>query len=496
MLFCAAGKTEIFFEILKRNPGRSLIILNQIDLLDQTEKRIKAALPDSKINIFCGSRKKDKGDAAVTLGTIQSILNKENLDYSQIILDEVHAVNWEDQNNYYSKLLNKFSSAKVFGFTATPFRNNGLIYGPGKFFSKITYEKSIKEGIAEGWLVPPILKGSEFRFDTSNLRTVLGDFDKKDIEKLVKDSSKQVRDAYLKTMDRKKIIWFCSSIEHAEAVRLQIPEEATTLHSKLNKKDRAENKKKFETTNCRHLVFVTVIAQGYDYPALDAVVILRPTRSATLYIQVAGRALRLCEGKKDALILDYGRVIESLGPLDNPIILEPAKRKKGDPPLEAPSKQCPGCFLIIPLQSLECPECKFKFKKNETVLSSRPEESRAIISSSGDGESPEIRVNIFKIIISDHVTMKGHPCYKVEYFSNLIYSKTEYIMKWNNKVLLKRLEYFQDFGLSYQSKMPQELKLKPTLNIIFENTKYGLSVKGIERVGHRDTDSNVAKSAG
>ncbi|KPC92159.1 DEAD/DEAH box helicase, partial [Streptomyces sp. NRRL F-6602] len=51
-------------------------------------------------------------------------------------------------------------------------------------------------------------------------------------------------------------------------------------------------------TNCM------VLTEGFDAPWTSCAVIARPTKSAGLYCQMAGRALRLWEGKKDALLLD------------------------------------------------------------------------------------------------------------------------------------------------------------------------------------------------
>lgn len=486
-LFCGAGKTEIFIDILSKSQDkRSLVLLNKLELLDQTVRRIGS----DKVNIFCGSRKKDAGESAITVGTIQSILNKKDAQFDQIFLDEVHGVNWEAAESNYYKLVNRFSQAKIFGFTATPFRENGLIYGPGKLFKEITYEKNIKEGVEEGWLVSPVLKGSPLQFDTSKLRISMGEYDQKDVAKLVSNSSKQVADAYKKTLDRKKIVWFCSNIEHAEKVKEEIPEDSAIIHSKLSNLERGMNKNKFENSACRHLVFVTIVAEGYDYPPIDSIVMLRPTRSATLYVQVAGRGLRIHPGKKDCLILDYGRVIEKLGPLDNPVIESPKKRKKGEPPLEPPMKMCSGCFQMIPSAANACTICKWEFPKKEKVLSRKPEETRPILSSVSTKETFE--AEIFKAVFSQHISKNGNDGFKVEYFENFFTSHIEYLTKqhWNMKNIMTRMDQLQ---IKSGDQMPIERKFDPPKKILFQRKDGWITLKEFERAGHRDSNSNVGK---
>ncbi|WP_350448928.1 DEAD/DEAH box helicase, partial [Streptococcus pseudopneumoniae] len=82
----------------------------------------------------------------------------------------------------------------------------------------------------------------------------------------------------------------------------------------------------FLNGEARHMVFVTALSEGWDHPPIDALCLLRPTRSPVLYVQLAGRVLRPYDGKVDSLILDYGNVVKNLGPLDNPRIPKKGER--------------------------------------------------------------------------------------------------------------------------------------------------------------------------
>jgi predicted helicase len=48
-----------------------------------------------------------------------------------------------------------------------------------------------------------------------------------------------------------------------------------------------------------------LLTEGWDCPTVDCVVILKPTKIRSLYVQMVGRGTRLAEGKKDLLLLDF-----------------------------------------------------------------------------------------------------------------------------------------------------------------------------------------------
>jgi len=97
---------------------------------------------------------------------------------------------------------------------------------------------------------------------------------------------------------------------------------ATCVHSKMVRRDETAALEAFTKGDARHMVFVTKLSEGFDYPATDAVILMRPMRSPTLMIQTIGRGLRLAPEKKDCLVLDYGQTIRHCGSLDRPVVQE------------------------------------------------------------------------------------------------------------------------------------------------------------------------------
>lgn len=481
VLHCGAGKTEIFIELLRQTPEKkSLVILNRIELLDQTIRRI-----NQDVNIFCGSRKMDVYQKhPITIGSIQSLKKAIHYKFDQIIVDECHFIDFDKKNSAYLNLFERHPTAKIFGFTATPYRQSGHIYGPDKLFKKIHYERPIRDGVKEGFIVDAKLKGSsnEASFDTSKLKIKMGDYDQKQLAELGANEAiaiKQVKDAWLRSLDRKKIVWFCIDINHAEMIRRLIPEESAIIHSKMSESDRWFNKQKFEETECRHLVFVNVLAVGWDYPPADTLVILRPTRSPTLYVQVVGRILRTYPGKQYALVLDYGRVVERLGPIDNPKISKPSKggwlKDLGEQ-----LKMCPQCFEFINWREKLCPECGYSFESKKDVTK-KPEEELSVISKP-DGES----VFVIRVDVVPHTSMNGNACTKFTYYTGRGRRlKETFVNKMYANTIIKKMRAagFRDSAFLFQDMISTNIgrtrKLPHGTMLVYKKTNYGIEALDI-----------------
>ena len=70
-------------------------------------------------------------------------------------------------------------------------------------------------------------------------------------------------------------------------------------------KDRKEKLVAFSSGEYNVAVNSMLLTEGFDEPAVDCIVVLRPTRSRSLYTQMIGRGLRLAPNKEDCLILDF-----------------------------------------------------------------------------------------------------------------------------------------------------------------------------------------------
>ena len=133
--------------------------------------------------------------------------------------------------------------------------------------------------------------------------------------------------------------------------------------------DREEAFERFKFRELQFLVNVNVVSEGADIPDLDAVLITRPTKSPTLFLQMVGRVLRISEGKEYGYILDLPANSDRLGRalFDADFRWDLKPRNYGDEDLGGgfvPKEPCPGCearYFPIPRHPHYCKTCGFAF---------------------------------------------------------------------------------------------------------------------------------------
>jgi DNA repair protein RadD len=105
----------------------------------------------------------------------------------------------------------------------------------------------------------------------------------------------------------------------------------------------------------RAVTNANVLTTGFDHPDLDCIVFLRPTLSVSLYVQMAGRGMRIKSHTDHCLVLDFAGLVATHGPIT---AVEPG-RKAGNG--DAPVKICGHCDEINPLAASECIGCDEPF---------------------------------------------------------------------------------------------------------------------------------------
>jgi DNA repair protein RadD len=173
-------------------------------------------------------------------------------------------------------------------------------------------------------------------------------------------NAKVVREIIKLGAERKSWLIFCAGVAHAqhiaEALVAQgIIAECVTGETPSNERDRMLTE--FKAGTIRALTNANVLTTGFDAPMIDLIAMLRPTMSPGLYVQMAGRGLRIAKGKTDCLVLDFAGVVEQHGPIT--AVRPPPK--KGDKVGEAPVKVCDNCQEICHLSVRECPACGTPF---------------------------------------------------------------------------------------------------------------------------------------
>jgi DNA repair protein RadD len=204
----------------------------------------------------------------------------------------------------------------------------------------------------------------------SDARTRGGEFVNEDIIKIMDEDS--LTDAALNEIlklgaDRKSWLLFCTGVRHAEKVCKKLEDrgiKSACITGETDSNLRAWTLSEFKKGNIQAITNCDVLTTGFDAPNIDLLILLRPTKSAGLYIQMVGRGSRLAPNKKDCLILDFAGNIDRFGPLDAIKI----KHKNGKAIVgKEPTKTCPSCEELVPIGMTRCAVCGFEFQSERMI---------------------------------------------------------------------------------------------------------------------------------
>jgi DNA repair protein RadD len=262
------------------------------------------------------------------------------------------------------KIISHFQAAnpklRILGLTGTSFRTTtGPIAGAEKLFKRVIASISVPELVEQGYLTKPIAPLNQEAYDFSAVKLVAGKFNEADLQAAVSDVrlTKTIIDSVIRqTENRNKVLIFASTLRHAQEILTYLPEgTAGYLDGTLPKNAREAVLSAFSSGTIRYLVNRDILTVGYNQPDVDAVVILRPTESRGLLIQMIGRGLRLHPSKTDVLILDFAGNLDKHGggSLDKVFLREAKAKKQGAG--ESGEKECPECADWINENARRCP---------------------------------------------------------------------------------------------------------------------------------------------
>lgn len=285
------GKTFTFSRIPRR--GRMLILSHREELTEQPRKYFKCSYGIERAEL----RSNGEEVVSASVQTIHRRLDRFNPDdFDIIIIDECHHCAGET----YQKIIKHFKPRLLLGFTATPNRSDGV--GLDSTFDKIIFEYDIETAIKAGYLSNIHCLRANVGFNLEGVKTKLGDLDNKELERemiegIVIDATAE---AYYKYAVGQTLIFSCS-IKHAEAISNKIK---GSLAITGKTQDRYLILEAFTRKEIKCIVNCMVFTEGTDLPCIETIIMARPTKSQTLYVQAIGRGLRLYEGKSKLTLID------------------------------------------------------------------------------------------------------------------------------------------------------------------------------------------------
>ncbi len=312
------GKTLVaafdFKRLLKKWPGaRLLFVAHRKEILTQSRSRFRAVLRDGSFGeLYVDGMRPERWNHV--FASIQSLSRLDELPppdhFDVVIVDEFHHA----EAPTYRRLLKHLRPRLLLGLTATPERADGTNVADELFDGHIDVELRLWDALERNLLAPFHYFGVGYEVDLSNVRFRRGQgYDVTELEKvytahdsLVAQVIEAVRRIH-PNASRMRAIGFCVSKQHARFMasrfnHANLPASALTADSPRDEREAALAR--LSAGELRAVFTVDLFNEGVDIPDVDTLLFLRPTESATLFLQQLGRGLRKREGKV-LTVLDF-----------------------------------------------------------------------------------------------------------------------------------------------------------------------------------------------
>lgn len=305
------GKTYLSaFAVKKANPKRLLFLAHREQILKQACKTFAKIIPDIQYGILSANHK--DFHKPYLFATINMLSKEENLTqftpthFDYIIIDETHRAGASS----YLKILNYFQPQFLLGMTATPERTDGFdIYQ--LFDHNIAYEIRLNQAMQENLLCP---------FHYFGITDITVDDQEINDNSTFNDLTTDARVTHIINQsqyygfsgERLRGLIFCSQIEEAQILSQKFNERGFNTIA-LSGKDSQETRtnaihkleQKERSTGLDYIFTVDIMNEGIDIPAINQIIMLRPTKSAIIFVQQLGRGLRKYPQKDYVVILDF-----------------------------------------------------------------------------------------------------------------------------------------------------------------------------------------------
>ena len=307
------GKTIIFGLVAEAFRTKTLILAHREELLYQAEQKIHFVYPDADTGIL-KAEERNGLNAEICIASIQTATrHTEELaqrGYKLLICDEAHHA----VSNSYMKVFQElgFMSGNpeklLLGVTATPYRGDGL--GLGNVFEKKIFERSIMTMMRAGYLCDVrglrVFTGE----DISTVHMQTGDFAVNELSAKIDipERNALIADTYIKHGEGRHGVVFGVKVSHAlnlaEAFKAR-GVSCEAVYGEMPTEQRQDILSRYARHEVQMLTNCAVLTEGWDVPDTDIIMMARPTKSRGLYVQCAGRGLRLAPGKKNCLLVDF-----------------------------------------------------------------------------------------------------------------------------------------------------------------------------------------------
>ncbi|MEE2527562.1 DUF3427 domain-containing protein [Pseudarthrobacter sp. J75] len=314
------GKTVVAaldYKRLSEAAGRNLTLLfvaHRQEILKQSLQTYRRVLQNGAFGeLFVGEHKPK--DWKHVFASVQSIaaLGPESIkpdDFEVVVIDEFHHA----EAPTYRRIIDQLRPMELLGLTATPERGDGIDVANQFFEGRRASELRLWDALDADLLVPFHYFGVSDDVDLSRLEWKRGTYDVAQLDALYTGNEaragkviRELRDKVTSTAEM-RAIGFCVSVQHARYMaevfnRAGIPSVAVSGKTDDGERALALQRLRDKAVNC--IFAVDLFNEGLDVPEVDTILLLRPTQSATIFLQQLGRGLRRAKDKSVLTVFDF-----------------------------------------------------------------------------------------------------------------------------------------------------------------------------------------------
>lgn len=294
-------------------PPRLLFVAHRQEILQQSLRTYREALTDPNFGeLYVGGTRPERWNhvfASVQALSHYGIANIPPAHFDVVVVDEFHHA----EAPTYRRILEHLQPGELLALTATPERGDGTDVRR-LFGGRVAAELRIWNAINEGLLSPFHYFGVADNTDLSGVPWSRGRYDEAELSRLYTGNTaraaavvREVRDK-ISDPQRMRALGFCVSVDHAHYMANTFSQagiRAAALSGQTPAAERAQVLADLRAGTLAAVFAADLLNEGVDIPDVDTVLFLRPTESATLFLQQLGRGLRLAPGKDVLTVLDF-----------------------------------------------------------------------------------------------------------------------------------------------------------------------------------------------
>ena len=304
---CGAGKTVMALSLIHHRQQKTLILVHTLDLLKQWSNQIQNFLGQT-CGVIGGGKKDYIQD--ITVATVQTLIRDRTLllklqkKIGCLVVDECHHV----PATTFTKLVGKLRPNYLYGFSATPNREDGLSPVMHLFLGPTLHQIKPEDLQAKEQLIRPNLKiiRTDFEFEYNHEEP---DSYQQLMEALINDSKRnlQIKNALMKHQKSFNLI-LSQRVNHCYQLHAML--NFAGISSRVITGQTPKEEREIILEEIRqgknHFLFATQLAdEGLDIRRLDKVWLVTPSRNTSRIEQRIGRIMRLFDGKNSACVYDF-----------------------------------------------------------------------------------------------------------------------------------------------------------------------------------------------